>query len=122
MADLYPFSSVTADRLRKGPEAGGTHKWLAQVASGMRHALTPEQSLKFLRQCCDELVSHRRVPDRDVLNSTIIPLYKAVLDEENRHKNAKEGMNKGFEMLLDAVKQKGMNYDELIFALQRKAA
>lgn len=66
--------------------------------------------------------SNRRVPDRDVLNSTIIPLYKAVLDEENRHKNAKEGMNKGFEMLLDAVKQKGMNYDELIFALQRKAA
>jgi PAS domain S-box-containing protein len=66
--------------------------------------------------------SNRRVPDRDVLNSTIIPLYKAVLEEENRHKNAKEGMNKGFEMLLDAVKQKGMNYDELIFALQRKAA
>lgn len=66
--------------------------------------------------------SNRRVPDRDVLNSTIIPLYKAVLEEENRHKNAKEGMNKGFEMLLDAVKQKGMNYDELIFALQRKVA
>ena len=66
--------------------------------------------------------SNRRVPDRDVLNSTIIPLYKAVLEEENQHKNAKEGMNKGFEMLLDAVKQKGMNYDELIFALQRKAA
>lgn len=65
--------------------------------------------------------SNRRVPDRDVLNSTIIPLYKAVLEEENRHKNAKEGMNNGFEMLLDAVKQKGMNYDELIFTLQRKA-
>jgi PAS domain S-box-containing protein len=66
--------------------------------------------------------SNRRVPDRDVLNSTIIPLYKAVLDEENRHKNAKEGMNRGFEMLQDTVKQKGMNYDELIFTLQRKAA
>ena len=66
--------------------------------------------------------SNRRVPDRDVLNSTIIPLYKAVLEEENRHKNAKKGMQKSFEMLLDAVKQKGMNYDELIFALQRKTA
>lgn len=66
--------------------------------------------------------SNRRVPDRDVLNSTIIPLYKTILVEEGRHKNAKEGMNKGFEMLLDVVKQKGMNYDELIFALQRKAA
>ena len=66
--------------------------------------------------------SNRRVPDRDVLNSTIIPLYKTILAEEGRHKNAKEGMNKGFEMLLDVVKQKGMNYDEFIFALQRKAA
>ena len=66
--------------------------------------------------------SNRRMPDRDVLNSTIIPLYKTILAEEGRHKNAKEGMNKGFEMLLDVVKQKGMNYDELIFALQRKTA
>lgn len=66
--------------------------------------------------------SNRRVPDRDVLNTTIIPLYKAVLEEENRHKNAKEGMGKGFEMLVDAIKQKGMSYDELIFTLQRKTA
>lgn len=65
--------------------------------------------------------SNRRVPDRDILNSTIIPLYKAILDEENRHKNAKEGMNKGFEMLQDVIRQKGMSYEELIFALQRKA-
>ncbi len=66
--------------------------------------------------------SNRRVPDRDVVNSTIIPLYKAILEEENRHKNAKEGMQKGFDMLVDAIKQKGISYDELIFALQRKTA
>lgn len=66
--------------------------------------------------------SSRRVPDRDVLNSTIIPLYKQIMAEEERHANAKEGMNKGFEMLEDVIRQKGMNYDELVFALQRKAA
>ncbi len=66
--------------------------------------------------------SNRRVPDRDVLNNTIIPLYKKLLDEEARYKNARDGMNKGFEMLQDEIRQKGMNYDELIFALQCKTA
>lgn len=65
--------------------------------------------------------SNRRVPNRDVVDNTIIPLYKKILDEENRHKNAKEGMKMGFDMLQGEIQQKGMNYDELIFALQRKA-
>lgn len=64
--------------------------------------------------------SNRRVPDRDILNSTIIPLYKNILYEENLHSNAKEGMRRGFEMLQDIIRQKGMNYDELIFSLLRK--
>lgn len=61
--------------------------------------------------------SNRRVPDRRVLNQTIIPLYKALLDEENKHTNRKDGMNAGFGMLLDLLKQKGMGYDKLIFSL-----
>ncbi|QQG36768.1 MAG: PAS domain-containing protein [Micavibrio aeruginosavorus] len=65
--------------------------------------------------------SNRRVPGRHVLDATIIPLYKQLLDEENRYKNAKDGMNNGFEMLEDIIRQKGMSYDEFIFALQRKA-
>lgn len=62
--------------------------------------------------------SNRRVPDRKVLDSTIVPLYKQLLAEEQRHKNAKDGMNSGFQMLLDLLKEKGVGYDELIFSLQ----
>jgi hypothetical protein len=48
------------------PEAGGTHLWLAQVASGVSHVLTPEKCFEFLRRCCDEHVAHRPVPDREI--------------------------------------------------------
>lgn len=64
--------------------------------------------------------SNRRVPDRDVLNSTVIPLYHKILTEEARHRNAKDGLKSGFELLSNTINEKGLNYDELIFALQRK--
>ena len=66
MASLYPFSQKTADRLVTAPQAGGTHKWLAQVASGVSHTLTPAKCSEFLRRCCDVHVAHRRVPDREI--------------------------------------------------------
>lgn len=66
MASLYPFSQKTADRLGSAPQAGGTHKWLAQVASGVSHALTPQKCFEFLRRCCDVHVAHRCVPDREI--------------------------------------------------------
>jgi len=61
--------------------------------------------------------SNRRVPNRQVLNETIIPLYKSLLAEEQRHSNRKEGMDASFKMVLDLLEEKGMSYDELIFAL-----
>lgn len=61
--------------------------------------------------------SNRRVPDRRILNQTILPLYKNLLAEEKKHNNRKEGMNAGFAMLVDLLKQKGMSYDRLIFSL-----
>jgi hypothetical protein len=66
MAELYPFSQRTAARLAEPPAAGGTHKWLAQVASGVSHVLTPQKCCEFLRRCCDVHVAHRRVPDREI--------------------------------------------------------
>jgi len=66
MANLYPFSQRTAARLAEPPAAGGTHKWLAQVASGVSHVLTPQKCCEFLRRCCDVHVAHRRVPDREI--------------------------------------------------------
>ncbi len=62
--------------------------------------------------------SNRRVPDRGVLDGTIIPLYKQLLEEEQSHKNRKDGMNSSFQKLLNLLKEKGVDYDELIFALQ----
>ena len=62
--------------------------------------------------------SNRRVPDKKVLESTIIPLYKQLLEEEQHPSNRKEGMNNAYEMLLNLLKEKGVGYDELIFSLQ----
>ncbi|MGN7439407.1 MAG: PAS domain-containing protein [Alcanivorax sp.] len=62
--------------------------------------------------------SNRRVPGRDVLDQTIIPLYKQLLAEEEKHKNRKDGMNSAYQMLQDIIQEKGIGYDELIFALQ----
>ena len=35
--------------------------------------------------------SSRRVPERRILNETIIPLYKSLLEEEERHQSRKDG-------------------------------
>jgi hypothetical protein len=66
MALLYPFTHRTAERLRAMPGPGGTHRWLAQVASGLRHLLNADESFAFLRRCCDEFVVHRSVPDAEI--------------------------------------------------------
>lgn len=61
--------------------------------------------------------SNRRVPDRAVLNNTIMPLYAALSREENQHANGKQAVVAGFEALTGFIKSKGMTYDELIFSL-----
>lgn len=61
--------------------------------------------------------SSRRTPDRAVLDSTIIPLYKALLAEEQRHGDRKAGMQASHQMLVDLLTEKGVGYDELIFSL-----
>lgn len=60
--------------------------------------------------------SNRRVPDRTALEK-IEPIYAALLAEEKRHSNAKDGMNAGLAMLVDTVKQTGMSYEEFIFTV-----
>ncbi len=66
MAELFPFSSRTAERLAGMPGPGGTHRWLAQAACGVRHALMPEEIWEWLRRCCDLHVSHRMVSDGEI--------------------------------------------------------
>lgn len=60
--------------------------------------------------------SSRRVPDRAVLDDTIIPLYKSLLEEEKGHQDRKVGLQSSFDMVLNLLKEKGMAYDELVFS------
>lgn len=61
--------------------------------------------------------SNRRVPDRQILDDTIAPLYQSLLDEEQRHANAKEGMEASMNMIGGLLKEKGVEYDEFIAGL-----
>jgi len=61
--------------------------------------------------------SNRRVPERAVVNDAIIPLYKVLLDEEGRHKNARAGMAASFRIMLELLREKNMEYDEFLFSL-----
>jgi len=47
----------------------------------------------------------------------IHPLYKMLLEEENRPENRKEGMNRAFDTLVGILQEKGIGYDEFIFSL-----
>jgi hypothetical protein len=66
MAILYPFSNRTLELLRNGPVQGQTHWWLVKVACGLRHTIDADSCFVFLRRCCDELVTHRVIPDDEI--------------------------------------------------------
>ena len=61
--------------------------------------------------------SNRRVPKRSTIDGVIKPLYEKLLAEENRHANRKDGMNAGYAMLENILKEKGVGYDEFIFSV-----
>jgi len=60
--------------------------------------------------------SNRRVPDRDMLESTIIPLYAEVLKIERSHVNGKEAVAAGCKALMDFIASKKVAYEELVFS------
>lgn len=66
MAILLPISQKTVELLSKPPTQGNTHRWLAQVANGLKHVVSAEDCFRFLRRTCDEFVTHRTVPDREI--------------------------------------------------------
>jgi len=66
MANLYPFSSTTERLVSEPPKPGETHRWLARVAGGLNTTFGAEESFAYLRRCCDEFVTHRPVPDREI--------------------------------------------------------
>ncbi|AVT83167.1 PAS domain-containing protein [Rhodopseudomonas palustris] len=60
--------------------------------------------------------SNRRKPDRDQV-SRIEALYRQLRDEENRHRNAKDGMLAGYALLMSMIKDRGVEYDEFVFSV-----
>ena len=61
--------------------------------------------------------SNRRVPDRRILDETIIPLYQSLLAEEGKHADRKQGVEASTKMLTDILAQKEMAYDQFVFSL-----
>ena len=61
--------------------------------------------------------SNRRVPKRDTLNSVIIPLYKQLLNIEQKFSSKSEGMQASYSSLVNILKEKGLKYEEFIFSV-----
>jgi PAS domain S-box-containing protein len=61
--------------------------------------------------------SNRRVPDRRVVNETVIPLYQALSRTEGAESNAREGLAASSRQFNQIVQSKARSYDELVFSL-----
>ncbi len=60
--------------------------------------------------------SNRRTPTREAL-SKVEPLYRDLLAEEGRHSDRKQGLEAATNMLVGALQEHGMSYDEFVFSL-----
>ena len=60
--------------------------------------------------------SNRRVPERPAVDAAA-ELYAALLAEERRHDDWREGMKAGTQMLTGALAEKKIDYDEFVFSL-----
>ncbi len=60
--------------------------------------------------------SNRRVPNPEALE-VVKPLYAELKGEEEKHANAKDGMNAAYKLLQQKLTDAGMKYDEFILSL-----
>jgi hypothetical protein len=61
--------------------------------------------------------SNRRVPDRRVIDGTIIPLYRLLKSIEDGASDRKVGLDSSSARLMALLQEKGVGYDEFIFSL-----
>jgi len=61
--------------------------------------------------------SNRRVPKRATIDNTVIPLYRDLLAEENRHSNRKDGMESSFRTLTNLLAERKMEANEFALSL-----
>lgn len=64
----FPLSDETLAIMAEGPQQGGSHLWLAQVAGRLshRHPGDPETLVAFLTECCEAFVRHRKIEPREI--------------------------------------------------------
>ncbi len=60
--------------------------------------------------------SNRRRPDAAAIRQ-IAPLYQALLEEERRHADRKQGQAAGVALLQKRLAERGQSYDEFVFTL-----
>ncbi len=61
--------------------------------------------------------SNRRVPDRRVVDETIVPLYRLLKAIENQEPDRRAGLEKSSEAFKSILTEKGIGYDEFVFGL-----
>ena len=61
--------------------------------------------------------SNRRVPDRKILEEAIIPLYKELKGEEEKHQNRKNGLEASQNMVSAFLAERSLAYDEFIMTV-----
>jgi PAS domain S-box-containing protein len=65
--------------------------------------------------------SNRRVPDRTMLEQTIMPLYADLLKAERAHGNGKQAVEAGTRALTDFIASQKVAYEELVFSARSAA-
>lgn len=60
--------------------------------------------------------SNRRLPRPEAI-AKIEPVYRQLLEAENRHENRKEGMQAGFDLLESLLRENKVDYDQFVFSL-----
>lgn len=60
--------------------------------------------------------SNRRVPKPSAVE-TMKGLYQALNEEEKKHRHPKEAIEASYKMLVNILNEKGVSYDEFIFAV-----
>lgn len=60
--------------------------------------------------------SNRRKPNPDQV-AKVKDLYRTLLAEEKRPSNRKDGMQRGYEMLIATLEGAGLDYDEFVFSI-----
>jgi PAS domain S-box-containing protein len=61
--------------------------------------------------------SNRRTADSRIVNDVVTPLYQQLLAEEAKHSRIREGMAASEAMLMAMLRERGLNYEQLIFSL-----